>query len=239
MDGWVSGFWFLYVYVTGVSADLLRGVYPRLGCGPCVSAAHWCLGLSWGRRGGSTESSHRGCPTREWYADYSSLCVCICECVCVFVSVCICVRVYLCVCVFRCVAPLTLVVFQIIRDIQLMGLVGLLILVNILVLSAWNLSDPVQCSRSTGAVVKVTKIPSVLSCSVFFYLLPHHTMSNIRWKSNIPFPNVFVCVCSVLLGVGEGRVILSISDRLLLFCLLRPMDHSSCCVEGNNTIHGA
>ncbi|XP_067115911.1 probable G-protein coupled receptor 156 [Osmerus mordax] len=43
----------------------------------------------------------------------------------------------------------------IIRDIQLMGLVGLLILVNILVLLAWNLSDPVQCSRSTGAVVKV------------------------------------------------------------------------------------
>ncbi|XP_008296978.1 probable G-protein coupled receptor 156, partial [Stegastes partitus] len=43
----------------------------------------------------------------------------------------------------------------IIRDIQLMGLVALLILVDMLVLTAWNLTDPIRCSRSVGAVVKV------------------------------------------------------------------------------------
>ncbi|XP_037832166.1 probable G-protein coupled receptor 156 isoform X2 [Kryptolebias marmoratus] len=43
----------------------------------------------------------------------------------------------------------------IIRDIQLIGMVGLLILVDILVLTAWNFSDPIRCSRSVGAFVKV------------------------------------------------------------------------------------
>ncbi|XP_036401386.1 probable G-protein coupled receptor 156 [Megalops cyprinoides] len=45
----------------------------------------------------------------------------------------------------------------IIRDIQLMGLVALLILVDILVLAIWSLTDPVQCARSIGAVVKVVE----------------------------------------------------------------------------------
>ncbi|XP_051938709.1 probable G-protein coupled receptor 156 isoform X2 [Hippocampus zosterae] len=43
----------------------------------------------------------------------------------------------------------------IIRDIQLMAMVALLILVDLLVLTAWNLSDPIRCSRSLGAVVKM------------------------------------------------------------------------------------
>ncbi|KAI4805538.1 hypothetical protein KUCAC02_010143, partial [Chaenocephalus aceratus] len=43
----------------------------------------------------------------------------------------------------------------IIRDIQLMGLVALLVLVDMLVLTAWNLTDPIKCSRSVGATVKV------------------------------------------------------------------------------------
>ncbi|KAK5861120.1 hypothetical protein PBY51_022539 [Eleginops maclovinus] len=43
----------------------------------------------------------------------------------------------------------------IIRDIQLMGMVALLIVVDFLVLTAWNLTDPIKCSRSVGAVVKV------------------------------------------------------------------------------------
>ena len=47
------------------------------------------------------------------------------------------------------------VVSKIIRDIQLMGLVALLILVDMLVLTAWYLADPVRCSRSVGALVKV------------------------------------------------------------------------------------
>ncbi|XP_071763544.1 putative G-protein coupled receptor 156 [Centroberyx gerrardi] len=45
----------------------------------------------------------------------------------------------------------------IIRDIQLMGMVALLILVDMLVLTAWNLTDPIRCSRSVGAVVKVVE----------------------------------------------------------------------------------
>ncbi|XP_062257840.1 probable G-protein coupled receptor 156 [Platichthys flesus] len=43
----------------------------------------------------------------------------------------------------------------IIRDIQLMGLVALLILVDLLVLTFWNLTDPIRCSRSVAAAVKV------------------------------------------------------------------------------------
>ncbi|KAJ8013172.1 hypothetical protein DPEC_G00050520 [Dallia pectoralis] len=43
----------------------------------------------------------------------------------------------------------------IIRDIQLMGLVALLVLVDLLVLTAWSLTDPVKCARSIGAVVTV------------------------------------------------------------------------------------
>ncbi|XP_037646475.1 probable G-protein coupled receptor 156 isoform X2 [Sebastes umbrosus] len=45
----------------------------------------------------------------------------------------------------------------IIRDIQLMGMVALLIVVDMLVLTAWNLTDPIRCSRSVGAVVKVVE----------------------------------------------------------------------------------
>ncbi|XP_070771325.1 probable G-protein coupled receptor 156 [Enoplosus armatus] len=45
----------------------------------------------------------------------------------------------------------------IIRDIQLMGMVALLILVDMLVLTAWNLTDPIRCSRSVGAGVKVVE----------------------------------------------------------------------------------
>lgn len=36
-----------------------------------------------------------------------------------------------------------------------MGLVALLILVDVLILTVWHLTDPVRCSRSVGAVVKV------------------------------------------------------------------------------------
>ncbi|XP_028250216.1 probable G-protein coupled receptor 156 isoform X1 [Parambassis ranga] len=43
----------------------------------------------------------------------------------------------------------------IIRDIQLMVLVALLILVDLLVLTAWSFTDPIRCSRSVGALVKV------------------------------------------------------------------------------------
>ncbi|XP_068614430.1 probable G-protein coupled receptor 156 [Brachionichthys hirsutus] len=45
----------------------------------------------------------------------------------------------------------------IIRDVQLMGLVALLILVDMLVLTVWHFTDPFRCSRSVAAVVKVLK----------------------------------------------------------------------------------
>ncbi|XP_067459851.1 probable G-protein coupled receptor 156 isoform X1 [Thunnus thynnus] len=45
----------------------------------------------------------------------------------------------------------------IIRDIQLMGMVFLLIAVDLLVLTAWNLTDPIRCSRSVSAVIKVVE----------------------------------------------------------------------------------
>ncbi|XP_056292826.1 probable G-protein coupled receptor 156 isoform X2 [Pseudoliparis swirei] len=45
----------------------------------------------------------------------------------------------------------------IIRDIQLMGMVALLMVVDMLVLTTWNLTDPIRCSRSVGAVVKVVE----------------------------------------------------------------------------------
>ncbi|KAF5899298.1 G-protein coupled receptor, partial [Clarias magur] len=45
----------------------------------------------------------------------------------------------------------------IIRDIRLMGLVTLLVLVDVLILSVWSLTDPVKCSRSVSAVVKVVE----------------------------------------------------------------------------------
>ncbi|XP_053185006.1 probable G-protein coupled receptor 156 [Scomber japonicus] len=43
----------------------------------------------------------------------------------------------------------------IIRDIQLMGMVALLIVVDLLILTAWNLTDPTRCSRSVSAFIKV------------------------------------------------------------------------------------
>nr|XP_057938831.1 probable G-protein coupled receptor 156 [Doryrhamphus excisus] len=54
----------------------------------------------------------------------------------------------------------------IIRDIQLMAMVALLILVDLLVLTAWNLTDPILCSRSVGAVVKMVE-------KDIFYSLSH------------------------------------------------------------------
>ncbi|XP_061827353.1 probable G-protein coupled receptor 156 [Nerophis lumbriciformis] len=43
----------------------------------------------------------------------------------------------------------------IIRDIQLMAMVALLLLMDLLVLTAWNLTDPIRCSQSVTAVVKL------------------------------------------------------------------------------------
>ncbi|XP_056096891.1 probable G-protein coupled receptor 156 [Rhinichthys klamathensis goyatoka] len=51
----------------------------------------------------------------------------------------------------------------IIRDIQLMGLVALLVLVDVVVLSTWGLTDPIKCSRSVSATVKVIELDASYS----------------------------------------------------------------------------
>uniref|UniRef100_A0A672TFQ7 G protein-coupled receptor 156 n=1 Tax=Sinocyclocheilus grahami TaxID=75366 RepID=A0A672TFQ7_SINGR len=51
----------------------------------------------------------------------------------------------------------------IIRDIQLMGLVALLVLVDVVVLAAWGLTDPIKCSRSISAMVKLDSCSSLYS----------------------------------------------------------------------------
>uniref|UniRef100_A0AAY5ETX1 G-protein coupled receptors family 3 profile domain-containing protein n=1 Tax=Electrophorus electricus TaxID=8005 RepID=A0AAY5ETX1_ELEEL len=53
----------------------------------------------------------------------------------------------------------------IIRDIQLMFMVALLIMVDVVLLSAWGLTDPAECSRSVSAVVKVLHWFTMDSCS--------------------------------------------------------------------------
>uniref|UniRef100_A0A3Q3DSY5 G protein-coupled receptor 156 n=1 Tax=Hippocampus comes TaxID=109280 RepID=A0A3Q3DSY5_HIPCM len=63
----------------------------------------------------------------------------------------------------------------IIRDIQLMAMVALLILVDLLVLSAWNLSDPIRCSRSLGAVVKVS-LTHIVAGAIFICTLATNCM---------------------------------------------------------------
>ncbi|XP_062861792.1 probable G-protein coupled receptor 156 [Trichomycterus rosablanca] len=62
----------------------------------------------------------------------------------------------------------------IIRDVQLMGLVALLVLVDVVVLAVWGLTDPVKCSRSVSAVVKVLEfdvrytLSQLDSCSSYY-----------------------------------------------------------------------
>ncbi|XP_072300621.1 probable G-protein coupled receptor 156 isoform X1 [Eucyclogobius newberryi] len=59
----------------------------------------------------------------------------------------------------------------IIRDIQLMLMVALLILVDILILVVWDVTDPIKCSHSLGAIVMIVEskvsysLSQVDSCS--------------------------------------------------------------------------
>ncbi|KAM4561364.1 putative G-protein coupled receptor 156 [Fundulus diaphanus] len=53
----------------------------------------------------------------------------------------------------------------IIRDIQLIGMVVLLVLLDILVLTTWNLTDPVRCSQSLRAVAQATERDTSYSLS--------------------------------------------------------------------------
>nr|XP_055071759.1 probable G-protein coupled receptor 156 [Misgurnus anguillicaudatus] len=75
----------------------------------------------------------------------------------------------------------------IIRDIQLMGLVALLVLVDVVVLTTWSLTDPIKCSRSVNAMVKVIE----LSAS--------YTLSQLYSCSSL-YSDLWVILLSVLKG---------------------------------------
>ncbi|XP_027018342.2 probable G-protein coupled receptor 156 isoform X2 [Tachysurus fulvidraco] len=64
----------------------------------------------------------------------------------------------------------------IIRDIRLMGLVALLVLVDVLILSLWSLTDPVKCSRAVSAVVKVVEVDVRYSLSQMDSCSSHYSV---------------------------------------------------------------
>ncbi|KAK2849767.1 hypothetical protein Q7C36_008550 [Tachysurus vachellii] len=64
----------------------------------------------------------------------------------------------------------------IIRDIRLMGLVALLVLVDVLILSLWSLTDPVKCSRAVSAVVKVVEVDVHYSLSQMDSCSSHYSV---------------------------------------------------------------
>ncbi|XP_064185922.1 probable G-protein coupled receptor 156 [Anguilla rostrata] len=75
----------------------------------------------------------------------------------------------------------------IIRDLQLMGLVGLLILLDVLVLAVWSLTDPIQCAKSISAVVKVVEQ------DVFYSLSQLDSCSSLH-------PDIWIILFAVLKG---------------------------------------
>ncbi|XP_058249142.1 probable G-protein coupled receptor 156 isoform X2 [Hemibagrus wyckioides] len=64
----------------------------------------------------------------------------------------------------------------IIRDIRLMGLVAVLVLVDVLILTVWSLTDPVKCSRSVSAVVKVVEFDVRYSLSQMDFCSSHYSV---------------------------------------------------------------
>uniref|UniRef100_A0A4W5RM18 G protein-coupled receptor 156 n=1 Tax=Hucho hucho TaxID=62062 RepID=A0A4W5RM18_9TELE len=118
----------------------------------------------------------------------------------------------------------------IIRDIQLMGLVSLLILVDLLVLTAWSLTDPVKCARSIGAVVKVVErdvsysLSQLDSCSSLYSDLWHILLAVMKVKhttgrnTQINIGEQIVAVSHEFMLVCHGVVVLrSLQGSLLLY----------------------
>ncbi|KAK3569414.1 hypothetical protein QTP86_029322 [Hemibagrus guttatus] len=64
----------------------------------------------------------------------------------------------------------------IIRDIRLMGLVAVLVVVDVLILTVWSLTDPVKCSRSVSAVVKVMEFDVRYSLSQMDSCSSHYSV---------------------------------------------------------------
>ncbi|KAG2457238.1 GP156 protein, partial [Polypterus senegalus] len=81
----------------------------------------------------------------------------------------------------------TKALMQIIRDNQLLALVSGLVMVDVLVLAAWGLTDPVQCIRTFSAAVKVSE--SRISYSA----------SNLEYCSSL-YTDVWIVSFSILKG---------------------------------------
>lgn len=102
-----------------------------------------------------------------------------------------------------------------------MGLVALLILVDMLVLTAWYLTDPIRCSRSVAAVVKVKSDHG----------LRFKAYAKTRLWLKI---NYYYLDFMTLLVAGDGwtRFLLSVPDGRLLLSVLRLMGNHHRCEEG-------
>lgn len=54
---------------------------------------------------------------------------------------------------------LTVTLLQIIKDLQLLGLVAVLVVADVILLVTWVLTDPIQCLQILGVSMKVRAFP--------------------------------------------------------------------------------
>lgn len=116
-----------------------------------------------------------------------------------------------------------------------MGLVALLILVDMLILTTWYLTDPSRCSRSAAAVVKVQ---ADTNCFCFFAKGEKHMQNKLMTKGLTCRTCVFYFTTLVIIGDGETRCLLALSDWCLLLSLLWFVGHHHRCQEGKQHLVG-
>lgn len=98
-----------------------------------------------------------------------------------------------------------------------MGLVALLIVVDLLILTAWYLADPIRCSRSVAAAVKVQS--SLLEVK-----------NGLRCKNrNV---SLYHSMRFLIVGDGETSFLLPISDGCMLLCIFWLVGNRHGCKEG-------
>lgn len=100
-----------------------------------------------------------------------------------------------------------------------MGLVALLLAVDMLILTAWYLTDPIRCSRSVAAAFKVLFKKKGLRCK----------NSNESLYHSVTFP---------IVGDGETNFLLPVSDGHLLLCILWLVGNHHGCKEGKWCLFG-
>lgn len=105
-----------------------------------------------------------------------------------------------------------------------MGLVALLIVVDLLILTAWYLADPVRCSRSVTAAVKIQS--SLLEVK-----------NGLRCKNrNV---SLYHSMRFLIVGDGETSFLLPISDGCMLLCLFWLVGNRHGCKEGQWCLFGS